>query len=120
MGNLVHSCASVNPDLGGKVSNAFQSTGQERFGRDELVDEADVESLARRDGFAEEEELKSAGAAKEAREALGASPAGQQAERRAGVAEEGIGRSEAAVAGEGEVEPAAETVAADGGEDGLA
>ena len=98
--------------------HAGPGRGLDRAGLGDLVDHADRQRLLGPDHPAGEDEVLGPGAADQAGEALGAAAAGDEPERDLGQADLGAGVDDAEVAGQRELEPAAERVAGDGGHRG--
>ena len=117
--------ATVDGLLGGaqRVGRAADVAGEPGrrggvdLGRgDDLVDEPDGERLGGAHDPAGEDEVLGLRRPDEAREALGAAGAGDDAEEDLGLAEPGVVGRDAEVAGERDLAPAAERVAGDGGD----
>jgi hypothetical protein len=94
--------------------------GEEVCGGDDVVDEAEAEGFGGVDDLGREHHAEGGAGADEAREALGAAIAGDEAEFDFGKTETGFVTGDAESAGEGEFAAAAEGDAVDGGDDGLA
>ena len=106
----------VGDDFGGEGFGA----GQELGGGHDLIDQADAEGFGGVDHVSGEEDFEGAAFADEARQALGASVAGDESEFDFRLAEAGGVGGEADGAGEGELAAGSEGEAVDGGDDRLA
>ncbi len=84
--------------------------------RDKAVYKAHRESFRRGDRAARREDLQGAAAADDARQAPSSAPARENAERTAGVREDGLFARNSNMASEREIEAAAQAVASDGGD----
>lgn len=81
----------------------------------DCIHQADAEGLGRVQFFGSEEHLQGAAFADEAGKPLGASPPGDEAERGAAVAEDGMRGRDAMATSKGEIEASAHAVAFNGG-----
>lgn len=95
-----------------------QRSGMEVPVGDDLVDQPDGQRLGGPHPATREDEVLGSCRADQARQSLGAAPAGEDAQQDLRLAEPGPLRGDAKVTGQGELAPAAQGIAVDGGDGG--
>src|SRR6185312_12827578 len=113
-GDFRRRCTLINADwfLGLREENR----SRDRAIRD-LIHKSDPERFLRMDFFCQQKHLQSSWFADQAWKPLSAAPTRDQAERCSAMAEDGVGGGNTVVAGEGQIETSAHTVAAYGRDD---